>query len=297
VLEKTLDTSKDERQYGFVLNGIVPGTDARFSQARGLFNGQNGEYQFDLYQAYVQAFFPKLGPKGTSVVAGRFSTHCGYELVQAPLTPFVSKSYLFQYNPFTHSGVLATTGLTDSLSVGYGAAVGSDNFFFDTTNQFNFLGQLKWAPKDSKFSAILNCVITDPSFMADENFAQYNVYNAVLTYAATEKLTLVGDTSFSHMDDFPGVGSTTWYGGAGYAIYKWTDTIASTLRAEVFEDTDGVRTGFKGLYTEATLGVAWTPTPGVILRPSIRYDYNADSRPFEGDKDMWTGVVELIFRW
>lgn len=88
-----------------------------------------------------------------------------------------------------------------------------------------------------------------------------------------------------------------WYGAANYAIYKHTDTITSTLRAEVFDDAQGVRTGFAGLYTEVTYGIAWQPKPGLIFRPSVRYDNNANSTPFEGKHDMFTGAFEMILRW
>ncbi|MCQ8780348.1 porin, partial [Escherichia coli] len=75
------------------------------------------------------------------------------------------------------------------------------------------------------------------------------------------------------------------------------DTVASTLRAEVFNDTTGFRTGFEGLYTEITYGIAWKPCPGLLIRPSVRYDYNGYSRPFEGDHHLWTAVMEAVVRW
>jgi len=130
-----------------------------------------------------------------------------------------------------------------------------------------------------------------------ENFAFYNVYNLQVVHKCTDKLTYVVDAAFSHMDGVPNVGSATWYGAANYFIYKVTDKLTSTLRTELFHDTKGIRTGFKGLYTEVTYGVAWSPVPGVIIRPNIRFDHNNQSRAFEGDRSMLTGALEMIFRW
>lgn len=295
-LEKTLDTSKSEFQWGWNFDGIVPGTDSRYTIVRGLFNGQKGEYQFDLYQAYAQAFLPELGGKGTTVKVGRFATHCEYEVVQAPDTPFVSKSYLFQYNPFTHTGVYAVTQLNDTWSVGNGAVLGNDNFI-DPASRLTYLGQIKWSPPEGKTTVLLNASVTNPKFDVAENFAFYNVYNMQVIHKFTDKFTYVLDTAYSHMNNVPGVGTANWYGVANYGIYKFTDKVTGTIRAEVFEDTQGVRTGFKGLYTEATAGVAWTPVPGVMLRPSVRYDYNGQSRAFDGDHGMWSCAFEMIFRW
>jgi len=302
--DKTIDPTKGEFQWGFATSTILPGTDARFTLARGLFDqqlreGRNGgprDYPIDLYQAYFQAFLPNLGGNGTTVKVGRFSTHCGYELVQAVDTPFVSRSYLFQYNPFTHTGIWAVTQLNDTWSVGNGVALGSDNFI-DSANRLTGLGQIKWAPPDGKTSVIFNTVVTRPRFDVAENFAFYNVYNLQVVHKCTDKLTYVVDAAFSHMDGVPNVGSATWYGAANYFIYKVTDKLTSTLRTELFHDTKGIRTGFKGLYTEVTYGVAWSPVPGVIIRPNIRFDHNNQSRAFEGDRSMLTGALEMIFRW
>ncbi|MBA4190930.1 MAG: hypothetical protein C0467_23325 [Planctomycetaceae bacterium] len=294
--EKAIDSSKDEFQWGLVTDWILPGTDSRFTIARGLFNGQTGNYQFDLYQAYLQAFLPNLGGKGTTVKVGKFSTHCEYEVVQAVDTPFVSKSYLFQYNPFTHTGVWATTQLNDTWSVSNGFATGSDTFI-DPANRLTYLGQVKWAPPEGKTTALFNTVITRPDFDVAENFAFYNVYNAQVIHKFTDKFTYVIDATYSNMNNVPGVGASDWYGAANYFIYKLTDTITTTVRAEVFEDSEGVRTGFRGLYTEVTAGVAWSPKPGLIVRPSVRYDNNANSNAFEGKNDMWSAAFEMIFRW
>ena len=125
---KTVDTSKQEFQMGGLAELILPGTDARFSAARGLLDKWGGDYRIDLFQAYVETFHPNLGPQGTSIKTGKFATLVGYELVQGAETPFLSRSYVFQYDPFTHTGALATTPLNDTWSVSNGLALGSDNF-------------------------------------------------------------------------------------------------------------------------------------------------------------------------
>lgn len=310
-IDKAIDTSKNEFQLGGRTEWILPGTDSRFTLSRGLFdqqlrNGENGgarKYPVDLFQAYGEAFLPNLGPKGTTVRVGKFATHVGYELAQGAETPFLQRSYLFQYNPFTHTGVWAVTPLNDTWTVSNGIALGSDNFI-DPTNRVTYLGQLKWAPKDGKSTAAFNVVITDPRYDQGELFPHYNVYNLVFTRTITEKLSYVLDATFSHIDGLPsnaavvgGPGSATWYGAAQYLIYKHSDTVTSTARVELFEDTKGFRTGARGLYTEVTYGVAWAPKPGLIFRPTVRYDHNNTSRPFEGRSDLFTAAFDMILRY
>ena len=310
-IEKAVDTSKDEFQLGFRTDYILPGTDARFSIARGFLNGQlkptNADgslpnyYPIDIFQFYGEAFMPNVGPKGTSVKVGRFATHVGYELVQGAETPFLQRSYLFQYNPFTHTGAWATTPLNDTWTVSNGLSLGADNFI-GAPSRLTYLGQLKWAPKDGKTNVAFNVVLTDPRYDVRNAFPFYNVYNMVLTHNFTDKFSYVLDTAFSHIDGIDagttgGPGSATWYGAANYFIYKVNDKLTSTLRAEVFEDTKGFRTGSKGLYTEVTYGVAWSPVRSLILRPTVRYDYNGTSRPFEGKANLFTAAMDVIVRW
>jgi hypothetical protein len=312
-LDKAIDTSKSERQFGYRFEGIVPGTDSRFTLARGLFDGQlkapnpdgslSNYYPFDLFQAYTDVYLPNLGSKGTTVRVGKFATIIGYELVQGAETPFLQRSYLFQYNPFTHTGVFATTQLNDNWTAGYGLVAGADNFIGDPTNEATFLGQLKWAPKDSKTNVLFNTMVSArPRFDADENFSHYNVYNMVLTHNLSDRLTYVADATFSHIDRAPipggGTASATWYGVANYLIYKHcNDKLTSNFRVELFEDTKGFRTGFKGLYTEVTYGLAMEPVRGLIFRPTIRYDYNNNSKPFEGRANLVTAAFDMILRY
>ena len=304
IVEKALDTSKKEFQWGWVTNWILPGTDARTTVVRGLWDDQlrknNGGptlYPIDPYQIYGQVFLPTFGAEGTTVRLGRFATHCSYEVVQGVDVPFMSRSYGFQYNPFTHTGIWAITPLNDTWTASIGAATGSDTFIDQPTNRATFLGQLKWAPKEGKTTVMFNTVITNPGYNAAEAFPFYNVYNLQVIHKFTDKLTYVLDSTFSHIQGVPTIGNTNWYGAVNYLMYAHNDKTTSTLRAEVFEDTSGFRTGFKGLYTELTYGVAYKATDSLWIRPSVRYDNNSQSNVWEGNQNLFTATMDVIIRW
>jgi Putative beta-barrel porin-2, OmpL-like. bbp2 len=297
-IEKAIDTSKKEYQWGMATDLILPGTDGRFTLARGMFDGQNrrGElYPFDLYQAYVDVFSPNVGSQGTTFRLGKFNTFLEYEVVQGISNPFISRSYLFQYNPFTHTGGLAITPLNDNWTVSNGLVLGNDNFI-DPTARLTYVGQVKWAPKDGKSTVALGTSVTNPRFNEAENFAYYNVYNFQFTHKLTDKATYVLDASYSHMDKIPNVGSADWYGFVNYLLYQATDKVAWNNRFEMFNDSKGVRTGTEGLYTAVTTGLTWKPTPWLYIMPEVRYDY-AVGRPFEGDHDLFTAAIGAIVRW
>ena len=304
VISKAVDASKKEFQLGFRADLILPGSDARFTITRGLLDrqltsGVNGgprQNPIDLYQGYAEIFAPNVGPEGTTVRIGKFATHCEYEVIPAVDTPFLSRSYVFQYNPFTHTGVWAISPLNDTWTISNGVAVGSDNFIGNSTNRLMYLGQLKWAPKEGKSTASLNVTVTDPTYDTANAFPIYNMYNLQYTHKFNDKWSYVLDSTFSHMDGFPGVGSANWYGAVNYLTYQWCEKVSSTFRAELFEDSKGIRTGTSGLYTGLTYGVNWTPCKSLLIRPSVRFDHN-NNRPFEGKPDIFTAAIDAIVRW
>jgi hypothetical protein len=65
---------------------------------------------------------------------------------------------------------------------------------------------------------------------------------------------------------------------------------------EFFNDQNGERTGFTGLYTAATAGLWYQPKPWLTLRPEVRYD-NSEGRAFEGQHGLFTATADVIFRW
>ena len=65
----------------------------------------------------------------------------------------------------------------------------------------------------------------------------------------------------------------------------------------MFDDVQGQRTGSRGAYTAATAGLLYKPAPYLWLRPELRYDSNADSRPFEGRPGLFTAAADVVVRW
>lgn len=295
---KSIDTSKKEVQIGYNFSFLY-GQDYRFTLPRGLFTDQvkdQRQFGYDLVYHYGEVFMPNLGGEGTTMRVGRWGTHCGYEVIDAVNTPFLSKSYNFQYNPFTHTGVNFYTQINENLSVQNGVVTGSD-VWIDQAARATYIGSIKYAPKDGKGSLAFNTVIGPGEFLANENFTHYNLFNLLGTYNINDKLTYVMDATFSYADGFTGVGSANWFGVANYLAYKVNDKLTSNLRVELFNDEKGVRTGFEGLYTDVAWSLNYVPKDWLLVRPFVRYDYNSESTPFEGDRDLFTGGLELILRY
>jgi hypothetical protein len=95
----------------------------------------------------------------------------------------------------------------------------------------------------------------------------------------------------------PGIGTATWCGLVQYLNYKFTAQLSGATRLEFFDDVDGNRTGFPGLYTSAAACLNFKPLRSLIIRPEIRFDVNNDSRPFEDKHGLLTATIDVIRRW
>jgi hypothetical protein len=86
-------------------------------------------------------------------------------------------------------------------------------------------------------------------------------------------------------------------GVVNYLTYALTPRLSTTTRVEFFDDPQGQRTGFKGLYSTLTAGLSFKPRKAITLRPEVRFDYNDDSRPFENKRGLVTAASDIILRW
>jgi Putative beta-barrel porin-2, OmpL-like. bbp2 len=299
--ERPVDQSANGPTFGFRTDTLF-GIDYRFTIARGLLDSQltdnQGEpatYGVDPVQFYGEAYFPHVG-RGLDVKVGRFFAQFGYESIDTTLNPFVSRSYNFIYDPFTHTGVLTTLKLTDAWSVQNGAVTGCDVFFGPAVNPC-YIGSVKWAPPAGPDSVLVSVILGSGRFDQRENFHNPEIFDLVYTHKFSDRLTYALDAIYGFTTNVPDVGIADWWAAVQYLSYTLTPRLTAVGRLELFDDVQGQRTGFAGLYVAPTAGVNFKPNKFVVLRPELRFDYNTESRPFEGKHGLATAAMDLLVRW
>ena len=70
------------------------------------------------------------------------------------------------------------------------------------------------------------------------------------------------------------VARADWKGIAVYLNYLWNDKWRTSLRGEVFADSDGYRTGVRQNWREMTLTLAYVPLKNWLLRAETRHDFS-----------------------
>ena len=301
-IERSVDTDAKTASFGFRSDTILPGSDYRFTVARGLFDGQlrnnNGNpvlYGFDPIQFYAEAYFPNVC-SGLDIKIGRTFCQFGIESNDAPSNALLSHAYTFIYNPFTHTGIFGTLKLSDTWSIQSGIVLGCD-VFIDPASSPYYMGSIKWAPKDGDDSVLFSVLLGSGRFNVAESFHNPQVFDLVYTHKFHPKLKYSLEALYGFTTNVPDIGTAHWLGVINYLTRDFTDKVSATARLELFDDFQGQRTGFRGLYTGVTAGVSWTPTRAIVMRPELRYDVNSESRPFENRRGLFTAATDVIIRW
>jgi hypothetical protein len=301
--ERTVVTSgTTEPTFGFRTDWLLPGSDARYTISRGLFSGQltsvNGHavtYPIDPIQFYGEAYFPTVG-QGLDVKVGRFVALYGLETNAAIDNAIWSHAYSFVYDPFTHTGLLGTLKATPAWTVQTGLVLGSD-VFIDPAATPTSIGGVRWAPPGGRDSVLFTWIVGPGRFNQRREFHNPDLFDVVYAHQFNPRLTYTLEILYALTTNVPDIGFADWLGVIQYATWVLTPRLNGNARLEFFDDFQGMRTGFAGLYTALTLGLNFRPYRSVILRPEIRYDRNGQSRPFEGKHDLFTAGTDVILRW
>lgn len=285
-------------ELGFRVDAAVGHSVPKVSAASGLFRDPDtGEAEdHDLQQVYGSWVAP-LG-HGLHLDAGKFVTPFGYEVIEGydGYNDNQSRSFLFGFAiPFTHTGLRAGYTFTDEVSTTLFLVQGWDDWQ-DNNDGKSVGAQLALTPTPE-----WNVYITamgGPEQKDDEHDDRY-VYGLTSTWKASDDATLGLDTVYGTEQGLLASGaSASWSGAAAYFRYGFTADLALALRAELFDDADGVRTGtaqtLKGLTLTPSckLGERW------VLRGDLRTDWSDEDVFEEGSglaQSQTTASLALLF--
>ena len=279
--------------FGGLVN-LTAGRDAKVIHAF----DTNTESQFDVTQAFAQY---ATGP--LTVIAGKYVTMAGAEVIASPSDVNYSRSILFGYAiPFTHTGLRATYAVSDMLSLIAGVNNGWDDIK-DTNKQKTLELGLTLAPtKSLSFSAVDYVGTEQVAGPLDTTQGKRNILDLVGTWTATDKLSVTLNYDYGSQDNaVGGTDKAKWTGLAAYANYQFTDTWRLSVRGEYFNDKNGYRTGVVQKWKEGTITVAYLPTKSMEIRGELRGDKSDQSSFVKSDgsasKTQSSYGVEAIYKF
>lgn len=259
--------------------------------------------KFDMTQAYVQ-----YATSGLNLMAGKFVTLAGAEVISSPADTNYSRSILFGYaEPFTHTGLRSTYAPNDLVTLSLGVNNGWDDF--KDTNAAKTLEAGVGLTPSKTLSIAASAYFGKERSGGLVNFGpegQRALVDIVATWALTEQLALVVNYDWGHQDNvaLATIGSdlsATWQGLAGYINYTFSDHWKSSVRAEYLDDEQGYRTGVPQTWRELTTTIAYLPLKAIELRGEFRIDAS-DVKAFQSAsgnpaQDQQSVAFQALFKY
>ena len=296
--EKVADAGPCCADWGFRFD-ILYGLDAQKTQAFG--NADNvwdvsldhGVYGWALPQLYGEVAYGDW-----SVKAGHFYTLVGYEVVPATGNFFYSHALtMFNSEPFTHTGALATYTGIDDVTVYGGWTLGWDTGFDQFGGGSSFLGGVGLDLTDD-VTATYICTAGNLGWRGD-GYTHSVVVDANLT--CNLEYVLQSDyvtTQFPDGFDNEDVGINQ------YLFYTVNDCLAVGSRLEWWKSNNDANTGINQAtsFYEVTFGVNYKPQANVVVRPEIRYDWTPADVAFAAgsggvDYDQTVFGIDMILTY
>jgi Putative beta-barrel porin-2, OmpL-like. bbp2 len=283
---------------GFRVDFTV-GATSRITASSGLFRDTTGTAQdLDLPQAFV-SFVAPVG-SGLRLDAGKFVTALGYEVIEGyeGWNDNATHSFLFGYAiPFTHTGIKASYAVSPEVSTMLMVVNGWDNV--RDNNGAKTVGfQIGLTP--SNRLAILVNGISGPEQNNDDRHLR-DVLDVAATWRSGDHLSLGFNGDWGRESAAASGGQTAvWRGAAGYLRLASERPFALSLRAEWFDDRDGVRTGTAQTLSEITLTPEARLGKDCLVRSDLRLD-RSDHAVFEGSggprHTQPTVAVNVLYRF
>ena len=238
----------------------------------------------NIWQVYGTYLFP-VGPKGLQTDFGKFASNLGYETNYAKDDQAFSRSYLFNFLPYYHSGLRVTYPINDKVSVLYMLTNG-----IQQTEEFNDY-------KSNHFAAIVKPVSqltwTVNYYFGREQSDQglpggpdgyFRVFETSATYTPTAPLSLGLDVAYVSNEVTSDAESRSTDGFGGYARYQLNKPVGVGIRYERLND-EGLFSGTDQLLQEFTITAEYKFADGFLVRGEFRRDWS-DQPFFPGPLDF-----------
>ena len=252
---------------------------------------------FDFQEAYAQ-FIAPVG-NGIDFRVGKMNTLIGYEVIESPLNPNFSRSWLFGLGePFTTTGIRASYAFNDQVALSVGGINSFTGAQTDANSGKSVEALLSLTPTD--FLGVSIFGFWGPEGARGAKDSDRLMIGGIVDVQVTDQTEVVIEGYYGNQANATPGRNARWNGVAGYLIHDFNDQWGIRLRGEVFEDAAGFFSGTAQTLWEITPTLQYKPFPSLITRVEFRYD-KSDQKPFfdgvnpEDDQTTLAGEVIFLF--
>lgn len=208
--------------------------------------------------------------KGVQFDFGKFVTSAGAELTESHLNWNYSRSLLFAFGPYYHTGLRASVPVGERWTVG-GALVTGWNTVRD-----NNTGKTVGFTSTGNFGKVTlaNTYYTGPE-NTGTNQGWRNFYDSAVTLNPSSRVSMYFNLDVGN-NRSPAAPSSTFWGVAGAGRIGITRNFALAPRLEYYSDRDGFWTGAPNSFREFTLTAESKLNDNLISRLEFRKDWSRE---------------------
>ena len=275
------------------------GQDYRYTTSKGIFSQQllarNHEYGYDPVMYYLDLYFPKIA-KGMNVRIGRYISLPDIEAQLAPNNYTYSHSLLYTIDPYTQTGIVASTKLSDHWLLQLGLSDGNDVALWTPDAQLTGTACVDYTWHKGG-DALYTCI----NSLNKGNYAYNNVQSFYETWYHKINAHWHTDTEAWYMYErnVPNVAGNvahpiaTETGANGafcavgeqkcfapeFAIVNYVEREFNTrnylsIRNEFVDDIKGQRTGYATKYSEHLISYGHWIGSTILFRPELRLEHS-----------------------
>ncbi len=251
-------------------------------------------------QYLKEGYLSYLAPvgKGLEIDFGKFVTQHGAEVIETKDNWNYSRGILFTYAiPFYHFGLRSKYTFSDKYNVS-AYLVNGWNDIVDNNSGKTLGLQLGWNPT-KKVGVVQNYMVGPEEPNNNSNIRE--LWDTVVTYNPTSKLSLMWNFDYGRGDRMLGVTPVVWWSGiAGYVRYAFNEKYAFATRYEFYDDHFGFTTGTPQDLNEFTTTFERTVSKHLITRLEFRRDMSNQPSLLKGtnpvkDQNTMTGGMVYVF--
>jgi len=298
--------------------------DFQYGQATESTQGSTvNELRPQAYRPLFQAYGTYVAPVGSGLTIdfGKFASALGIEGNYTKDQINYSRSYLFDFLPFYHTGFRTTYSINPKLAFSYWLVNGiqqTEDFNGFKSQAFLFTikpnSKVSWnvnyytGQEQPDVVAVLNPGLptgpTQPGLpitnISPAPNGREHIIDSYATWTPTGKLTLAAEGDYVINRLFSHSSPAHDVGGAGYIRYQFTPKFALDTRAEYLSDRGALFSGVSQALKENTFTAEYKFAEGFLARAEYRRDYS--NRPFfltdvagKLDKEQNTATLGLVW--
>ncbi|RDS80699.1 outer membrane beta-barrel protein [Dyella psychrodurans] len=316
-VEDTVQT--DHIDWGFDISNLY-GYDYHYTVTKGVFSNQllnnpapnqplNGKiYGDDPMLFYYDLYIPWVA-EGMVVRVGRWLSLPDIEAQFSPQNFLMTHSILYTVDPYTQTGILTTTRLSQQWTFQLGIDASNDVAPWNSSARPSLQTCVRWVSASNN-DMLYPCI--NNWNKSDINYNNVQMYVMTWGHKFSQKINMLTEAYRMYGRNIPGLGPG-WtretqstlpgtggeFGAVNYLNFELDPSNMMSFRNEFYNDEKGNRTGFATRYSSHTLGLTHYVTQDLEIQPELRYERSYDLNAYNGGKKdhQLTALLDAIIHY